>query len=231
MAYIVYRKFGFENIKVNLSTRPANSMGNDASWDKATQALRNALENAKIEYTFQEGEGAFYGPKIDLSIEDSMGRQWQCGTIQADFTQPENFDLSYIAAGGAKERPVMLHRTLYGSLERFFGILLEHHKGKLPFWIAPVQIKVLTITDEQEDYARAVVLRLKQEKMRAELDESSDQISAKIKTAQLEYVPWMVVIGAKEVANNTVTLRHLDGKQEFGLTIEQLLAKAATHNV
>lgn len=155
-----------------------------------------------------------------------MGRDWQCGTIQVDFFQPENFDLSFIATSGKKERPVMIHRALYGSFERFFAILLEHFKGKLPFWLAPVQIKILTITDDQKDYAHKICEILTTQKIRAIVETSSDPLSGKIKTAQLDYIPWMLVVGDKEVQNKTITLRYLNGKQEFGLSLDDLLAKA-----
>ena len=224
----VFKKFGFEHIDVGLSTKPANAMGSDELWKKATDALGNALTAAGLKYKINEGEGAFYGPKIEFGIKDSMGREWQCGTVQLDFFQPENFDLSYIASGGHKERPIMIHRAIYGSFERFFAILLEHFKGNLPFWVAPVQIKILTITDEQKPYAKTIMEQLKAHGLRVELNESNDQISAQIKTAQLEKIPWMLVIGKKEVENNTITLRYLDGKQEFGLNLATLLDKAKT---
>ncbi|MCL5875763.1 MAG: threonine--tRNA ligase [Candidatus Dependentiae bacterium] len=222
----VFKKFGFSQVDVGLSTKPANAMGSDELWKKATDALGNALTAAGLKYKVNEGDGAFYGPKIEFGIKDSMGREWQCGTVQLDFFQPENFDLHYVASGGAKERPVMIHRAIYGSFERFFAILLEHLKGNLPFWLAPVQVKILTITDEQKPYAKAVLQQLKDANIRAELDESTDQISGQIKAAQLEKIPWMLVIGKKEVENNTVTLRYLDGKQEFGLSMATLLEKA-----
>jgi threonyl-tRNA synthetase len=230
LTYDVLNAFNFEKITVALSTKPANAMGDDALWDKATKALENALKRAHIEYKVKEGEGAFYGPKIEFGILDSMERSWQCSTIQVDFFQPENFDLSYTSNEGLKERPVMIHRAIYGSFERFFAILLEHYKGKLPFWLAPVQVKMLTITDEQQPYARELEQKLKHAGIRTVFDETSDQISGKIKRAQIEQVPWMLVIGQKEVENNTVTLRHRDGKQEFGLTIEAVLEKAAAEN-
>jgi threonyl-tRNA synthetase len=191
----------------------------------------NGLDKAGKTYTIYEGEGAFYGPKIEFRIEDSLKRLWQCGTIQVDFFQPENFDLSYVSSEGVKERPVMLHRAIYGSFERFFGIILEHFKGKLPFWLAPVQIKVLTITDEQNDYAEKIVNILESADLRVERDISSDQISGQIKRAQTERVPWMLVLGKKEAENNTVTLRYSDGKQEFGLTIDDVLEKVKQERV
>lgn len=224
-AFQVLKKFGFEKIDVKLSTRPKDSMGSDELWQKAIHALENAMKLAGIDYTIAEGDGAFYGPKIDFKVQDSMGREWQLSTIQADFFQPINFDLSYVASGGHLEKPVMIHSVIYGSLERFFGILLEHHKGNLPVFVSPVQVKVLTITDDQKEYANKIIDLLKTNSIRVEFDESSDPISGKIKNASLEKVPLMIVIGKKEVENNTVTLRYHDGKQEFGLTAEVLLAK------
>lgn len=221
-----FKLFGFDTIKIYVSTKPENALGTDAYWQKATSALTDALDQAKMPYEVQEGEGAFYGPKIEFHIEDSMGRTWQCGTIQIDFFQPERFDLSYIAPSGHKEHPVIIHRAIYGSLERFMGIILEHFKGNLPFWLAPVQIKVLTITDDQKVYAQQIVDRLLHNNTRTVLDESSDPISGKIKTAQLERVPWMLVIGAKEAESQTVTLRYRDGKQEFGMSLDDIVTKA-----
>ena len=221
-----YGTFGFENVSFVLATRPENAMGDEALWTKATNALKGALEHADIKYSIDEGGGAFYGPKIDIKVQDSMGRSWQLGTIQVDFFMPQNFDLSYISSEGKKERPIMIHRAIYGSFERFLGILLEHYKGRLPFWLAPVQIKVLTISDDQLPYAQQVTAELKNHGLRAELLESSDPLQAKIKIAQLEQVPWMLVLGNKEVESNTLTLRHRDGKQEFGLSTEELLKKA-----
>lgn len=221
-----YKKFGFETVKIFVSTKPDNALGTDEYWQQATAALTNALDHAGVPYEIQEGEGAFYGPKIEFHIQDSMGRTWQCSTIQVDFFLPEQFDLSYVAPSGRKERPVLVHRAIYGSLERFLGILIEHFKGNLPFWIAPVQIKVLTITDEQKPYAEQVLDELVKHNIRATHDESSDPISGKIKTAQLEKVPWMLVIGQKEVDNTTITLRYRDGKQEFGLSLKDILGKA-----
>ena len=228
MTYTMLKKFGFSDIQVAVATKPEKALGSDQLWDKATKALTNALGAANIAYTLNVGEGAFYGPKIEFQIKDSMGRSWQCGTIQVDFFFPENFDLSYIATSGNKERPVMIHQAIYGSLERFFAILLEHFKGHLPFWLAPVQIKVLTITDAQKEYAQKIVAQLKEHNLRIELDETSDQISGKIKRAQEEKIPWMLVIGQKEVDNNTITLRYNDGKQEFGLSMKQLLLKVVS---
>lgn len=222
----VLQLFGFEKITYAISTKPDNAMGTDEYWQQATDGLINALEKAGKPYVLQEGEGAFYGPKIEVTIEDSMERQWQCSTVQIDFFQPQNFEITYVASGGEKKQPVMIHQAIFGSLERFFGIVLEHSKGHLPFWLAPTQIKVLPITDEQKEYAQSIVSKLETHNLRVELDESSDPLSAKIKIAQLAKVPWMLVVGQKEQENNTITLRHVSGKQEFGLTLEQILEKA-----
>ncbi len=218
--------FEFTQVSYAVSTKPANAMGTDEFWVLATDGLMNALKTMGKEFIVQEGEGAFYGPKIEVKIKDSMDRQWQCSTVQVDFTLPQNFDISYIASGGTKQRPVMLHQANFGSLERFFGILLEHTKGHIPFWLAPVQIKVLPITDEQKEYAQTIMAALEDHNLRAELDESAEPLSAKIKVAQLARIPWMVVIGQKEMEAQTLTLRYVSGKQEFGLTLEQLLEKA-----
>lgn len=221
-----YKKFGFDKIQVFVSTKPQNALGSDEYWQKATDALINALELKKVPYGIQAGEGAFYGPKIEFHIEDSMGRTWQCSTIQIDYFQPQQFELAYIAPSGHKEQPIIIHRAIYGSLERFIGVLIEHFKGNLPFWLAPVQVKILTITDEQKAYATQILHTLQGHNIRTCLDESSDPISGKIKNAQLEKVPWMLVIGAKEAEQQTVTLRCRDGKQEFGLSITDIIGKA-----
>lgn len=222
LAYRVLRHFGFATITTALSTKPAKAMGSDELWQKAEHGLKQALISNKIDYIIQEGDGAFYGPKIDFNIQDSMGRQWQCGTIQLDFFQPENFDLTYVASDGTKKRPVVIHRAIYGSLERFLGILIEHYKGHFPFWLAPIQIALLTITDDQKPYAKEIQAHLTARGLRTTMDESSDPLSGKIKNAQLEKIPWMLVLGDKEVANKTVTLRYHTGKQEMGITLETL---------
>lgn len=226
MIYTMLNKFGFADIDVTISTKPENALGSQEYWENATNSLKGALEKMNLKYSISEGEGAFYGPKIEFRIKDSMGREWQCGTIQVDFFFPQNFDLEYVSSSGQRERPVMIHQANYGSLERFFAIILEHFKGHLPFWIAPVQASILTITDDQRPYAEKIAEQLKSHNLRIEVDQTSDQISAKIKRAQEEKVPWMLVLGKKEVENNTITLRHNDGKQEFGLTLEQVLQKA-----
>lgn len=222
---IVMHKFGFEHITFALSTKPANAMGSDELWQKAINALKGALEKEHIDYKLQEGEGAFYGPKIEVKIKDSMGREWQCGTIQVDFFMPENFDLTYIASGGERKRPVIIHQAIYGSLERFFAILLEHHKGLLPLIIAPVQIKIIPITENEQEYAQEVYNLLTEQQIRCELESSSDQLSAKIKSAQLERIPLMLIIGKQEKENKKVTLRYFNGKQEKDVALNDLITK------
>lgn len=226
LAQRLYKAFEFKNIQYVVSTRPEKSMGTDEAWEKSTAALKNALDRHNLPYEIHEGEGAFYGPKIEIKIEDTMGRRWQCGTVQVDFNMPINFDLTYVAADQSRQRPVIVHCAIYGSLERFIGVILEHFRGRLPFWIAPVQARVLTISEKQQDYANHVAAELRVAGLRVEIDQSGDQISAQIRRAQVEKVAWMLVIGQKEVDQNTVTLRDLDGKQEFGQTVSGLIERA-----
>ena len=230
LACDTYNRFGFDKVTMALATKPENAMGSDELWEKATSALGNALIINNVPYTVREGDGAFYGPKVDMYIEDAMGRQWQCGTVQVDFFMPQKFNLTYVASDQSRQVPVVVHRAIYGSLERFMGILLENYKGNLPFWLAPVQVKVLTITDAQKDYARSIMAELDKQGIRVELDESSDPIAGQIKTAQQEKVPMMLVIGKKEVTNNTVTIRHRDGTQEADVSQKTLLEKVAELN-
>lgn len=230
LARDTFNKFGFDKVNMVLATPPADALGTYESNAKATDALRAALVANGINFAVNEGDGAFYGPKIDMYIEDAMHRQWQCGTIQVDFNLPERFNLAYIASDGSRQTPVIVHRAIYGSLERFMGIILEHYKGNLPFWLAPVQVKILTITDAQKEYARSIMAELDKLGVRIELDESSDPISGQIKTAQIEKVPLMIVLGKKEVEAHTVTIRHRDGTQQAGVSIEGLLEKVKELN-
>src|SRR5690554_240260 len=202
----VYSIFGFK-YHVELSTRPENSMGSDEDWNRATIALKQALEEKGIEYKINEGDGAFYGPKIDFHLEDSIGRTWQCGTIQLDFQMPERFDLTYIGPDGEKHRPVMVHRVVFGSIERFIAILTEHYAGAFPAWLAPVQVKLLAITDRSNDYIRQIADLFKDSNIRAEIDLRNEKIGFKIREAQLEKVPYMLIIGDKEVETGTVSVR------------------------
>lgn len=225
MVFKMLSKFDLHDISFAISTRPEKYMGSDALWETATNALTDALVKSNAKYTIKAGEGAFYGPKIEVVIQDSMGRKWQCGTIQVDFFQPENFDLSYVTAQGTKERPVIIHQAIFGSLERFFAIVLEHYKGNLPFWLAPVQMRLLTVTDAQNEYATQLYHELKKSGVRVEIDTSSDPLGGKIKNAQQDKIPWMLVIGKKEAEAQTVTIRHQDGKQEPAVSLELLHQK------
>lgn len=207
----VYDKFGFKYF-VELSTRPEDSMGSDEDWEDATNGLKNALEKLNMPYIINEGDGAFYGPKIDFHLEDSLGRTWQCGTIQLDFQMPLNFHLEYVNEAGEKERPIMIHRVCFGSIERFIGILTEHYAGKFPTWLAPVQVKVLPVSEKTLDYARSVAEKLEDAGVRVVLDESNEKIGYKIRQAQqVDRVPYMLVLGAKEAEAGTVSVRDRKG--------------------
>ena len=202
----VYSKFGFE-YTIELSTRPEDSMGSDELWEMAENALERVLKDTGREYELNEGDGAFYGPKIDFHIKDCLGREWQCGTIQLDFQMPERFDLTYIGEDGEKHRPVMLHRVIFGSIERFIGIITEHFAGAFPAWLAPVQVKVLPLADAHIEYAQKVKEELEKNNIRVELDDRSEKIGYKIREAQLQKVPYMLIIGDKEMQNNAVGVR------------------------
>ena len=202
----VYSKFGFE-YTIELSTRPEDSMGSDELWEMAENALERVLKDNGREYELNEGDGAFYGPKIDFHIKDCLGREWQCGTIQLDFQMPERFDLTYIGEDGEKHRPVMLHRVIFGSIERFIGIITEHFAGAFPAWLAPVQVKVLPLADAHIEYAQKVKEELEKNNIRVELDDRSEKIGYKIREAQLQKVPYMLIIGDKEMQNNEVGVR------------------------
>ena len=207
----VYEKFGFEYF-VELSTRPEDSMGSDADWEDATNGLKQALEKLNMPYTINEGDGAFYGPKIDFHLRDSLGRTWQCGTIQLDFQMPLNFQLEYVNEAGEKERPIMIHRVCFGSIERFIGILTEHYAGKFPTWLASVQVKVLPVSEKTMDYSQKVYEALRAAGVRAVLDESNEKIGYKIRQAQqVDRVPYMLVLGAKESEAGTVSVRDRKG--------------------
>ena len=205
----VYTQFGFEYF-VELSTRPEDSMGSDEDWEMATNGLKKALEDMGLDYIVNEGDGAFYGPKIDFHLRDSLGRTWQCGTIQLDFQMPQRFDLEYTAEDGSKKRPIMIHRVCFGSIERFIGILIEHFAGKFPVWLAPVQVKVIPVSEKSMDYATGVYERLKAAGIRTELDHKDEKVGYKIRQAQLEKVPYMLVLGEKEAAEGAITVRSRD---------------------
>ena len=202
----VYSLFGFQ-YHVELSTRPEDSMGSDEDWEMATDALRSALDELQLPYVVNEGDGAFYGPKIDFHLVDCIGRTWQCGTIQLDFQLPQRFELEYVGADGEKHRPIMIHRVVFGSIERFIGILIEHFAGAFPTWLAPVQVKVLPISDKYMDYAQSVLNKLTEAGIRAEVDTRAEKIGYKIREAQTAKIPYMLVVGQKEEEENTVSVR------------------------
>ncbi len=231
LADYMYEIFGFK-YHIELSTRPENSMGSDEQWEIATNGLREALEEKGIDYIINEGDGAFYGPKIDFQLEDAIGRTWQCGTIQLDFQMPERFDISYIDKDNERKRPVMIHRTIFGSMERFMGILIEHYEGKFPVWLAPVQAKILPISDKFNDYAYELRDKMKAQGIRVELDTRAEKIGYKIREARMERVPYMLIVGEKEVEDKLVAVRKRDegdlGQMEVDKFIDQVLEEIKT---
>lgn len=221
----VYEKFGFKYF-VELSTRPEDSMGSDEDWEAATNGLKTALEKLNLPYTINEGDGAFYGPKIDFHLEDSLGRTWQCGTIQLDFQMPLNFQLEYINEKGEKERPIMIHRVCFGSIERFIGIITEHFAGKYPVWLAPTQAKVLLVSEKSAEYGTEVYEALRNAGIRTELDSRNEKIGYMIREAQMvDRVPYMVIIGQEEVANKTVSVRHRDTAKTETMPLSDFIEK------
>ena len=222
--YVYTDVFGFKYF-VELSTRPENSMGDDALWELAEQRLKEALEETGTPYKLNPGDGAFYGPKIDFHLEDCLGRTWQCGTIQLDFQMPEKFDMSYVGKDGDEHRPVMLHRTILGSLERFMGILIENYAGAFPYWLAPVQLKVLPVAEDYIDYAQEVCAKLKAADLRVEIDTRDEKLGKKIRDAQMQKTPYMIVIGAKEKEEGTVAVRDRVKGDLGSMYLEQLLEK------
>ena len=214
----VYQKFGF-SYEIELSTRPEHSIGSDEDWELATEALEKAVQGMGKSYVVNDGDGAFYGPKLDFHLKDSIGRTWQCGTIQLDFQLPQRFDIDYIGADGEKHRPIMLHRVVFGSIERFIGILIEHYAGKFPVWIAPVQVKILPVSDKYNDYVKKVVANLEEMDIRVELDSRNEKLGYKIREARMEKVPYMIIIGENEQNKALVSVRKRDGeadKQDLG---------------
>ena len=219
----VYSLFGF-SYHVELSTRPADSMGSDEDWETATNALRAAMDELKLPYVVNEGDGAFYGPKIDFHLKDSIGRTWQCGTIQLDFQMPQRFELEYTGEDGEKHRPIMIHRVVFGSIERFIGILIEHYAGKFPVWLAPVQVKVLTLTERTEDYAEAFAAEMSDKGLRAATDLRNEKIGYKIREALLEKVPYIAVVGDKEAAEGAVSVRKRGEEKSVVMKKEDFIA-------
>jgi len=218
----VYSTFGL-GFHLELSTRPAKSIGTDAQWETATNGLKSALNAYGREYKINEGDGAFYGPKIDIHIKDALGRTWQCGTVQLDMALPERFNLQYVGADNEKHRPIMIHRVIYGSIERFFGILVEHFAGKFPLWLAPVQAVVLPINDELIPAAVEVCDLLKSSGIRAEVDDRSESLNKKVREAQINQIPLILTLGAKEKEAGTLSVRTLNGTVAYGIPRERFL--------
>ena len=225
----IYSRFGLD-FHLELSTRPKKSIGTDEQWEEATNGLKAALDKYGMQYFINEGDGAFYGPKIDIHIKDALGRTWQCGTVQLDMALPERFDLTYKGQDNEKHRPIMIHRVIYGSLERFFGILVEHFAGRFPLWLAPVQAILLPINQDLGQYAETIKAELDTHKIRCEVDKRSETLKKKIRDAQLAYVPLIITIGDKEKETRTLSVRTLDGKVRMGLSMDEFV-KSVSHHV
>jgi threonyl-tRNA synthetase len=224
----ILRLFGFQDIKLFLATRPESFMGEPAAWDRAEAAIRRVLDATGMKYEVDEGGGAFYGPKIDLKIKDAIGREWQCGTFQLDFQLPQRFALEYVASDGTRQRPVMIHRALFGSVERFFAVLVEHYSGAFPMWLAPVQARVLTVSEKAEAYALEIAAALKGAGLRVETDLAADKLGAKIRRAQMEKIPTMLVVGEKDMAARVVSPRMRDGQQLPAMPLDELVSRLRT---
>ena len=220
----VYKVFNF-TYHVELSTRPDNSMGSDEDWEMATDALKNALEELNLDYVVNEGDGAFYGPKIDFHIKDTIGRTWQCGTIQLDFQLPQRFELEYVGEDGEKHRPIMIHRVIYGSLDRFIGLLIENFAGAFPLWLSPEQVRVLSLTERNCDYVNEIVARLRREGMRAEADNRNEKIGYKIREALNEKIPYLIIVGDEEEKNKTISIRGRGYENKSGLNLDDFIKR------
>jgi threonyl-tRNA synthetase len=223
----VYRDFGYESFRVKLADRPDNRAGSDEVWDQAEHALKEACAIAGVEYTLNPGEGAFYGPKLEFVLRDAIGRDWQCGTLQVDFVLPERLDAEYIGEDGARHRPVMLHRAIFGSFERFLGILIEQYAGRFPLWLAPVQVVVATIVSDADEYARDVVAAFTKAGLMAEADLTNQKINAKVREHSVAHVPVLAVVGRKEAENGTVALRRLGSQAQEVLPLADAVARLA----
>jgi threonyl-tRNA synthetase len=224
----VLRAFGFDDFEANLSTRPPEkSVGDDEVWEHATDALRVALERADLPYEIDEGGGAFYGPKIDVKVRDAIGRKWQLSTIQADFNLPDRFDINYIGADNDKHRAVMIHRALFGSVERFFGVVLEHFAGAFPAWLAPIQVRVLPVRDDHDIYARRLVDRLDAEGFRADMVDATEPLGGRIRKAKMEKLPYILVVGDDDVEHSTVGVNPRGGEVERGIPVEDFVERLA----
>jgi threonyl-tRNA synthetase len=220
----ILQTYGFTEYDIYLSTRPEKYVGTDDAWEKATKALESALDKMELKYEIDPGEGVFYGPKIDIKVRDSLGRQWQCSTIQVDFNIPERLDINYRGADSGDHRPIMIHRALMGSLERFFGVLIEHYAGAFPLWLSPVQFSILTIAERHADYGRKILEALKNEGIRVDLDDENEKIGYKIRKTTVLKTPYMCIIGDKEMTNNTVNIRKRDGENIGEKTIDELIS-------
>jgi threonyl-tRNA synthetase len=222
----VYQDLGFTDIKVKFSTRPEKRAGSDATWDKAEAALSEAVKLAELNCEINPGEGAFYGPKLEFTLVDAIGREWQCGTLQVDFILPERLDASYIAADGSKKRPVMLHRAILGTFERFIGILIENCAGRFPLWLAPVQMVVATITNDSDEYAKKIIAELKAHGFRVEADLAAEKINAKVREHSLKKVPFILAVGKNEAADDSVAVRKLGEEGQKVMLFEEFVAVA-----
>ena len=222
----ILKKFGFTKFEVMLSTRPEESVGNDEIWEKATTGLIGALGRKGWSYAVDEGGGAFYGPKIDIKIQDAIGRRWQCSTIQCDFNLPERFELEYIGSDNARHRPIMLHRALFGSVERFFGVLVEHFAGAFPTWLAPVQVRVLPVATAHEEYAAQVATRLRHSGFRVDVIEADEGLGKRVRNGKIEKIPYVLVVGDDDIAAGTigVNVRGSDGA-ERGVSVEEFITR------
>jgi threonyl-tRNA synthetase len=224
----ILRAFGFDTFELYLSTRPPKRVGREEDWDVAEAALEDTLKRSGIPYQINEADGAFYGPKIDLIVKDAIGRPWQLSTVQFDFNLPERFDLTYVGEDGAPHRPFMIHRALLGSMERFFGVLLEHHGGALPVWLSPIQAMVIPIADRHKDYCADVQARLKAAGLRADIDAGEERMNAKIRNAQLLKIPYMLVVGDREQEGGAVSVRLRSGEDLKSKSVEEFIALATT---
>jgi threonyl-tRNA synthetase len=221
----IYKDFGFESFRVKFSDRPSTRAGSDDVWDRAEGALKEACDTAGVDYELNPGEGAFYGPKLEFVLRDAIGRDWQCGTLQVDFVLPERLDAEYVAEDGTRRRPVMLHRAILGSFERFLGILIEQYAGRFPMWLAPMQVVVATIVSDADDYAREVAAAFAKAGLTVETDLSNQKINAKVREHSLAHVPVLAVVGRKEAENRTVALRRLGGNAQEVISLEEAVAR------
>jgi threonyl-tRNA synthetase len=224
----IYSTFGL-GFHLELSTRPEKSIGTHEDWETTTQGLQSALNTYGLDYKINDGDGAFYGPKIDVHIKDALGRTWQCGTIQLDMSLPERFNLSYIDKNNEKRRPIMIHRVIYGSIERFFGILIEHFAGSFPLWMAPVQTVILPINDDLVPYSNDIKIKLEKAGVRTEVDRRTESLNKKVRDAQVDKVPLILTVGNKEKESGNLSVRTLDGNVRYGVPYEDFLTKVLSH--